>query len=87
MNAVELGGLGPQDVHDLIEAWNDRERRADMRAGQICSILAEINRDREARLEPFHPADFFASLEVYRPDSPPDEDLEAKIDSVMGRWS
>lgn len=87
MTAAELGGLGPQDVHDLIEAWNDRERRADLRAGQVCYLLAEINRDRETRREPFSPADFFPSLEIYRPESPPDEDLEAKIDDVMGRWS
>jgi hypothetical protein len=37
-------------------------QRADFRAGQICALLANINRDLSKRPLPFEPADFFPSL-------------------------
>ncbi len=82
MCAQELGRLSPGDVRELLHAWRERERRLDFRAGQICSILAEINRDHERRSAPFSPADFFPSLEDLRPDSPGDDELERKLDAM-----
>lgn len=34
------------------------EERADLRAAQICAVLAEVNRDKKKRPEPFTPKDF-----------------------------
>ncbi|RYD01632.1 hypothetical protein N752_29075 [Desulforamulus aquiferis] len=33
-------------------------QKADFRAGLICSVLANINRDRKVRPQPYSPADF-----------------------------
>jgi len=82
MSGEELGRLDPGDVHKLLEAWRERERRRDVRVGQVCALLAEVNRDRERRPQPFHPADFFPSLEDLRPPPPGDEELEAKLDAL-----
>ena len=74
--------MPPADVHDLVEAWRARERMADFRAGQVCFLLAEINRDKERRPQPFSPADFFPSLEDLRPEPPSEDELEAKLDAL-----
>ena len=42
----------------LYRAWRDREFREYERAGIIAHVTAEVNRDRDARREPFCPADF-----------------------------
>lgn len=34
----------------------------DFRAGQICAVLANVNRDPKARREPFSPRDFMPAL-------------------------
>ena len=74
--------MSPAEVRDLLDAWEARERRPDFRAGQVCWLLAEINRDREARPVPFCPADFFPSLELLRPDPPTDDQLERKMEAL-----
>lgn len=38
------------------------EARADLRAGVIASLLANIHRDDKQQREPFEPGDFFASI-------------------------
>lgn len=68
MRMDELGPMAPREVAELHEAWEKRERRADYRAGVLAMILAETNRDREENPKPFHPADFFPSLETTRPE-------------------
>lgn len=73
--------MSPAEVRDLLDAWQARERRRDFRAGQICFLLAEINRDREARPTPFCPADFFPSLEQLRPEPPSADQLEQKLEA------
>lgn len=67
MPAAELLALGPADVRDLQEAWRLREQRRDVRAARLCALLANINRDEKRKPTPFHEADFFHSLEEYRP--------------------
>ncbi len=84
MTGEEFGGLAPSELAELIEVWEERERRADFRAGQICFVLSEINRDRKRRVFPFHPADFFPSLDSLRPEGLDDDDLEAKLDIALG---
>lgn len=56
--------------------------RRDLRAGQICWILAEAHRSKSDRAWPFHAADFFPSLEALRPDGPSDEQMAAKLDAM-----
>lgn len=45
----------------LVEPWG--ERMADIRAGMICSTLANINRDSKRTPDPFQPADFMPWVE------------------------
>ncbi|MFN0133429.1 MAG: hypothetical protein ACKVW3_12995 [Phycisphaerales bacterium] len=67
---------------ELIDAWREREKRKDFRAGQVCALLAEVNRDHKKKPQPFSPADFFGSLEDLRPGPPSDEELEAKFEAM-----
>lgn len=39
------------------------EERADLRAGVLASLLANIHRDPKRQRNPFEPGDFFTSLE------------------------
>lgn len=84
ISAVELGGMSPLDVHDLVKAWEARERRLDFRAGQICWLLGEANRDSASRPKPFHVADFFTSLEALRPEPTHEEEWDA-FGAMMSR--
>lgn len=83
MPAWEFEDLEPGELHDCIEAWKRRERRADFRAAQVCLILAESNRDREARAFPFEAADFFPSLAEVTP-AKTDDALWAKLNAAAG---
>jgi hypothetical protein len=76
--------MAPLEIHDLVQAWEARERRRDHRAGQVCWLLAEINRDRDKKPQPFHVADFFASLEDLRP-APTDEEEWDAVEAMMSR--
>lgn len=58
------------DIHDLQEAWSERQMREDYRFGKVASIIAEIHRDRDTRKWPYEPGDFFASLREDRDDDP-----------------
>ena len=51
------------------------EERADVRAGIIASVIANVNRDRKKRPEPFAPQDFMPFVE--RP--APEDDLSQKL--------
>lgn len=84
MGMAELGSMSPGDVFAVRDAWARRQQREDMRAGQICFLLAETNRNREKNPWPFSPADFFPSLEQFRPGPPSDEDLERKLNALAG---
>ena len=75
--------MSPAEVGGLLRAWSARERRADRRAGVIAMVLAEINRDADKRSQPFHPADFFPSLERERPEPPSGEELNGKIEAFF----
>lgn len=81
ITADELGAMPPGDVFDLLEAWRQREKRADFRAAQVCTILAEVNRDKDRKPTPFHPGDFFPSFaEDREPIS--ESELEAKLEAL-----
>ncbi len=52
--------------HAYFELEPFGESRADMRAAQICAVLAEINRDRKARKKPFTALDFMPDFDDSR---------------------
>ena len=54
----------------LARRYKDEQRRLDYRSAMICSILAEINRDRKRRPRPFSPDDFMPKEEVEEGDDP-----------------
>lgn len=82
MSFDEFGRLTLRELQELADAWEDGQRRADLRAAQICVVMAEAHRAKNAR--PFEVWDFFASLEVLRPPPPSDEELERKITAAFG---
>lgn len=83
MRSDELEGLAPGEIYELRQAWADRERRADLRAGVIAACVANPYRNTSEHPRPFHPADFFPSLEDLRPQPPSDEELDAKIEAAF----
>lgn len=48
----------------LQDALVARERREDFRFGQVCAVLANVNRDKKRRNQAYKPGDFFASLKT-----------------------
>ena len=54
----------------LVRRYKDEQRRLDYRSAMICSILAEINRDRKRRIKPFSPEDFMPKEEAEERDDP-----------------
>lgn len=84
MSDAEFGSTQPGYFRLLMEAWRNKQRRQDLRAGQICTMLAEVNRDRNKRARPYTPADFFPSLADLVGDFPDEEALEEKLDRVFG---
>jgi len=83
MTGAELERLGPAELRELQDAWMERERRLDWRAGVVASIMANAHRDSESCPAPFHPADFFASLDTARPE-PTEEELMLKALGAFG---
>lgn len=58
----EFDQLAPVELGDLIQAWDDRQRREDRRFGVVATVIAEPNRNRRVVLRPYTPATFFSSL-------------------------
>lgn len=56
-----------------MQVWNRREDREDFRTARIEALIAEVNRNREKRSEPFSPTDFFTprcAMEERAPKAP-----------------
>jgi hypothetical protein len=68
----------------LCERWNEREKRADFRAGQICATLANVHRDSKARSTPYEAEDFFPRLRPPQPPTKPQtaEEMESALRSI-----
>ena len=47
----------------MIDAYLENQESLDFRAGLICSVIAEVNRDRKKRSRRFKPSDF---MPVYK---------------------
>lgn len=50
--------LAPPEIYAAIEAYNERERRADMRAGLVAATLVNVNRSSSSQAL-VRPEDFF----------------------------
>lgn len=84
MHAAELDATAPAELHALRVAWSERERRLDWRFGMLAVCVSSPHRDTTAHPSPFHPADFFPSLDDLRPEPPSDDELEAKLRAAFG---
>lgn len=51
-------GLTLAQFNALAEQHAEVERRKDYRAALICSVIAEVNRDRKRRIKAYSPSDF-----------------------------
>lgn len=83
MHAEEFGALSPAECAEIFDAWYRREQRLDYRAGILAMLIANANRDHKVRPFPFHPADFFRSLEELRDGEEDDAAMESKIDALF----
>ena len=68
----------------LVRRYKDEQRRLDYRSAMICSILAEINRDRKRRTKPFSPEDFMPKEEAEERDDPKMERALKRISQMLG---
>jgi len=64
------------------EPWG--ERMADMRGGQLCSLIANCNRDTSVKPEPFSPMDFMFLVEPEREQELSDQDVDLEISRIFG---
>ena len=68
--------------------YQEREKRADHRAGTVAAALWELHRDSEKRQEPFTSNDFFpGSTEPQKEPAPTEEQIEREIASMKAAWS
>jgi hypothetical protein len=65
LDSISYRELVDWSTYYRVEPWG--EQRADMRSAQVASTLANINRDRKLRPEPFTLLDFM----LFKPDAPP----------------
>ena len=79
------GQLAEWMAYDAVEPSG--EYRQELRSGQLCSLLANINRDSEKRPEPFVPLDFmfFTDRPEEKQEPPTAEELNAKLKQVFGK--
>jgi hypothetical protein len=82
MPSDEFRAMATDEILELVEKWEDREKRSDMRFGVIATIAANLMRGENQ--QPYHPADFFRSLEDTRPGLPTQDELVEKIMSAFG---
>jgi hypothetical protein len=54
----------------LTERENQRQARLDFRTGQICALIANVNKDAKKRPQAYQPGDFFPALNDVSKDEP-----------------
>ena len=67
----------PAEVREWLEAWRERERRLDLRAGLVCSSIVNAAGGRKGGFAA-GPWDFFASCDTLRP-IPTQAEIDARI--------
>ena len=58
VDVLRFWQLTPAELCIEIEAWNQRQQIEDYRAGLLCAVIAEPNRDSKKHKQPFTPQDF-----------------------------
>ncbi len=76
LTSAEFWRLTMRQFVRLVDRKNQHRRQDDMRFGVLATLIAEPNRDRKKRHEPYEPAFFFPSLAEDR------AQVEEKIISV-----
>ena len=91
MSRRELDRMSVGAQGDILAEWREREkaeqereRAKDWRIGQLCALLANVHRNHEKAPWPYHPADFFRSLEDLRPPPPSDDEMTTKLNALAG---
>ena len=54
----EFWGLTLAQFYSLAKEYGNEQEMLNYRGAMICSVIAEVNRDRKKRKRPFTPADF-----------------------------
>lgn len=62
LSDAEFWSMHPARYVALVRRWDWQQRRADARAAQVAATIANVNRDPEARPEPYELDDFTAGL-------------------------
>lgn len=57
----------------MVKAYQEREKRNDLRAGVIAATIAEVSRNRKKRPKPYAPRDFFVSLRPPQREQTPED--------------
>lgn len=81
---VMLGALRPSELGLwaalwAVDPWD--EQRADLRAGVVASVLANVNRDSKRRGTPFRPVDFMPYRQM--DDDERQRDLSRRLRSAL----
>jgi len=58
LSEKEFWGLTLAQFHSLAKEYASEQEMLNYRGAMICSIIAEVNRDRKKRSKPFTPNDF-----------------------------
>lgn len=68
MTREEFLASSPREFDAFCQRLEARDRKQQFSAALICSVLAEINRDRQKRSRPFTPQDFMPQPERVQTD-------------------
>jgi len=68
----------------LSSRYREEQRGLDFRAAMICSVIAEVNRDRKRRPKPFTPDDFLPKEESEELDNPKMKRAMKRINQMLG---
>lgn len=76
-------------IPEFLLSWRgyqEQQKRADFRAGQIAQILANSNRDPQKTPDPWTAGDFFPSVrETRKPPEPTLEEMKKQLDELERR--
>jgi len=63
MSREEWGVTTLRELDRMYRILEAQEMREDFRAAQLCTLIANVHRDRDAKSEPFTPLDFVPGWE------------------------
>jgi len=80
----EFWGLTLAQFDALAERWLETEESADYRAALVCSVVANVNRDRRKRAKPFGPRDFMPDRRGRKNKQSDWRNLKAQLKAAFG---